>query len=75
MRESQLARKLPWVKTALFFDKRDNLILQLFEPIFEQDQKFRVCYRHELLGLSNFINQILTHLRWVDTFAHALSQS
>jgi len=75
MRKSQLSGKLACIQTAVFFDKLDNLIFQLFEPIFEQNQNFGVCYRHELLGLSNFINQILTHLRWVDTFAHALSES
>ncbi len=75
MRESQLSGKFPGIRKAVFFGKRGNLILQLFEPILEQDQKFGVGYPHELFGLSNFINQILTHLRWVDTFAHALSQS
>jgi hypothetical protein len=75
MRESQFCRKFACIQMAVCFDKLYNLIFQLFEPIFEQDQNFGVCYRHELFGLSNFINQILTHLRWVDTFAHALSES
>ena len=40
MRESQLSGKFPGIQKAVFFDKRGNLILQLFKPILEQDQKF-----------------------------------
>ena len=53
----------------------DHLVLQFIQPVLEQDQQVRVGHGHELPGLGHPVHQLLTHVRWIDTFVQAFRQS
>ena len=60
---------------AVLFSQRDHLVFQFVLPIFKQDQEFRVGDGHQLPGLRHPVHQLLTHVRWIDTFVQAFRQS
>jgi hypothetical protein len=52
-----------------------GLCLKFLKPILKEYQQIRVGDGPELFGMDDLVHQTPAHLRWVDTFAHALCQS
>ena len=63
------------LKRPASFSQRDHFVFQFVQPIFKQDQKLRVGDGHQLPRLRHPVHQLLTHLRWIDTFVQAFRQS
>ncbi len=54
---------------------RNYFLFYFVQPVFKQPQNFWFGHRFKLFGLEDLIHQALAHVRWIDTFVHALCQS
>ena len=68
-------RQVLGIHTAVLGEQRNHLLLQFIQPVLEQDQELGVGHSHKLFGLGHPVHQLLTHVRWIDTFVQAFRQS